>query len=433
MPMRSNGRYPLKNFDLKYGLSSQSISLSEKFKITLIEPPLVTGTRDPVKSIQLAVEHPLNFTWNSDYSGKQVAITVNDKTRPVPNHLLLPPLIDKLKSSGVSNENITIWIASGSHTPMQPEEFSKILPKEIYSNYTIKPHDATQVDNLVELGATPRGTPVFTNASFYYSDLKIVVGDIEPHHFAGFSGGYKSASIGLGGLTTINRNHSLLTQPGSTIGEVGRNPLRQDIEDIGRMIGVDLALNAILNTDKAIVSVLFGHPEDVFRAGIQKSKEICTVSIPALYDIVVASAGGYPKDINFYQAQKALTHASCFCKEGGTIILVAECIEGTGSRAYEDFMQNKTSLDSVFRAFADFEFRVGPHKAIQMARLLDKHNIVLVSSIISEMVRTLLMHPAQDVQSAFDQQLARTIAHHPNTGELSVAILPNATTTAVLS
>ncbi len=285
---------------------------------------------------------------------------------------------------------------------MQVDEFNLVLTAEIISRYLVKSHNADEEDNLEYLGETSRGTPVWANKAFYHSALKIMVGDIEPHHFAGFSGGYKSAAIGLAGRPTINHNHAMLTHPDAWIGVFSTNPLRQDIEEIGALMDIHLALNAVLNQDKEIIAAFFGSPHQVSIEGNSVALAACGTVCDELFDLVIASAGGAPKDINFYQAQKALTHASMFCKPGGTLILVAACPEGTGNKPYEEFMQDVNTPQEAIAKFGEREFRVGPHKAYQVARLLMNYHIYLVSDIPPDLVNRLLIQPAESVQAAFD-------------------------------
>ena len=410
-------------FLLPFGTSTLPVSIPDHLKPVLVLPQSTPPAVDSIQSVQDALDHPVGFDWSQIRAGDSVAITVNDKTRPVPNHILLPPLLARLALAGVPRENVTLWIATGSHTPMIADEFPRILPTSILESYTVLSHEVDNLQNLVSIGTTQRGTPVWVNRQFYEADVKIVVGDIEPHHFAGFSGGYKSAAIGMAGRPTVNHNHKLLTDPRAWIGVFDENPLRQDIEEIGALIGVDLALNAVLNQDKQIVTVFCGHPAEVIRQAIPKVWECCGTGQTEKYDLVIASAGGHPKDINFYQAQKALTHASMFCKPGGTILLAAACPEGSGNQAYEDFMARVTTLDEVFSEFSRQEFKVGPHKAFQVGRLLTNFEIILVSGMPDDLVRRLMLRPARSAQKALGDYLAS----HGATPR--IAILPHATTT----
>lgn len=349
----------------------------------------------------------------------RVAIAINDKTRPVPNSLLLPPLLKRLHLLGVRNENITFFIATGTHEPMLRNEFHLILENRIVKDYPIISHDCDDSAHLYAIGTTSRGTPVQVNREFYDHDITIVVGDIEPHHFAGYSGGVKTAAIGLAGRVTINTNHKLLLDERSFIGIYEQNPLRQDIEEIGAMMNIDLALNAILNEKREIIGAFFGEPVAVMKAGMNLVDQVCRTHLTEPYDIVIASAGGHPKDINLYQSQKAMTHASLFCKPGGTIILVAECAEGVGSRGYLEFMSGVNDVNEVIEKFRKNEFEVGPHKAFQIARILQKHPVYLFSSLSQPMVKSLLLKPLEHINMIND-----LISEIPNA---TVAVLPYAT------
>jgi lactate racemase len=410
-------------FTLLYGRSSQNISIPESYPTDLILPAPTPAASDPLAVMTSALDHPLDFDYSPYRDAKSVSIAVNDKTRPVPHEQLLPPLLRKLKSIGIQDSAIHIWIATGSHLPLSTDEISKLLPHDICKTYTISSHNIDHLENLVFLGNTSRDTPIWVNQDYFMSDLKIVVGDIEPHHFAGFSGGMKSAAIGLAGRETINHNHAMLVDPNAWIGVYEQNPLRQDIEEIGNKIGVQLALNTILNHEKQVVAAFSGNPQSVMKAGIPIARLVCGTPCSTKYDLVIASAGGHPKDINFYQAQKALTHASLFCREGGTLILSAACNEGTGSESYEKFMQDVHSVDQVFDKFKNQEFRVGPHKAFQVARLLSQFRIFLVSNIPVDLTTRLLMQGTPSLQEALDACLKQ------NQPIRNIAILPHATTT----
>lgn len=414
----------MENVRLLYGSHYHefSLPLSPTHEVLLPRAAIVNG-RDPVELVKTALSTPLGECkiLNNIGGQTQVAISINDKTRPVPNDLLLDCLLEELRQRGVPDKHITLFIASGTHIPMAMDEYHLVLSDKFTSRYRILVHDCDDDDNLVNLGVTKAGTPVFINRIFYESDLKIVVGDIELHHFAGYSGGVKSAAIGLAGRLTINSNHTLLLNQNSVVAQYEENPLRMDIEEIGEMAGVDLALNAVLSEEKKVLRAYFGQPREVMRAGIEAVNSIAQVPILEKYDVVIASAGGYPKDINLYQAQKAMTHASLFCKPGGKIILVAECREGAGSAGYLQFMHGITSVREVMTRFQNSGFSVGPHKAFQIARLLENFDIYLLSSMQPETVKSLLLKPMEvslgSIRQLIDQEPLQS----------RVAILPYAT------
>ena len=414
----------LKYFALPYGRGNLEYGvdrLQGRFYVFQPDDELKKVT-DENRAVKQALSHPIGI---GNLQGRvnehtSVAITVNDKTRPVPNSVLLPPLLNMLRVYGVKKENITLFIASGTHVPMTEDEFHLLLSEDIISQYRITAHNCDDIDNLYALGCTSRNTPVFVNREFFNTDLKIIVGDIELHHFAGYSGGAKSAAIGLAGRTTINANHKLLLDDKSTIGCYQQNPLRQDIEEIGSLMKIDLALNAVLNKDKEILGVFFGKPDAVMKAGISLVDKVSRIQLNHLYEMVIASAGGYPKDINLYQAQKAMTHASFFCKPGGVIVLIAECVEGIGSNEYLEFMSGIESISEVFEKFKRSDFMVGPHKAFLVARILQQYRVFLYSSLSSSLVESLMLKPIHSLQKI--QNLVEQLSFGAE-----VAILPHAT------
>jgi nickel-dependent lactate racemase len=391
----------MSSYTIPYGRATLRCEIPDRFEPELIALAPNSGVAVPAQAVRDALEQLLgDVTW-ADFTGVQsAAVAINDKTRPVPHEHLLPPLLAKLEGLGLPPEKITLIIATGTHQPMGEDEYTAVLPQSIIDRYPIICHDTDDTDSLVNLGETSRGTPVWINRQYVDADLRIAVGNIEPHQFQGFSGGVKSASIGLAGRATVTHNHAMMTDKQAKLGHTENNPARQDVEEIGRMIGVHIALNAILNDKKEIVRIVAGAPTDVMAAGIPLAKSICQVEVPAPYDVVIASPGGHPKDINVYQAQKGLAHATLVTKPGGTVILVAACPEGTGSLGYERWVKERQSNEDVLAQFAQEGFRVGPHKAFQIARDATRVNVLLVSEMAPDFVRQLLLTPLVSLQDA---------------------------------
>ena len=393
-------------FALPYGRGELTCLLPGHLRIEVLEPAPVRAMADPTGAVEAALDAPAGgFDWERWRGVGSAAIAINDKTRPVPHQQLLPPLLRRLEWLGLAPEAIQLIIASGAHPPMSPGEFAEIIPAEVLARYPVRCHDAGDRSNLIHLGATSRGTPVWVNRRFLGADLRLVVGNIEPHQFQGFSGGAKSAAIGLAGRETIDHNHALMSDARARLGRYADNPARQDVEEIGRAIGVHLALNAVLNGRKQIAHVLAGEPGVVLEWGIPLSRAVCQVTVDAPFDLVIASPGGHPKDINLYQSQKALAHASQVTRDGGTVILVAACPEGAGSRRYEDWMAGVHSHQQVLERFAREPFRVGPHKAFLLSRDAARMRTVLVSEMAPELVRRLLLTPATNLDMALERVL----------------------------
>ena len=393
-------------FSLPFGQTYLKLLLPEELRAESIAPVETRAAPDPSQLVRQALASPQGSKRISDFNNiHTVAIAINDKTRPVPHQHLLPPLLEQVAKLGLHPNQINILIANGAHPPMQPNEFSQIIPENIIERYPIYSHDAANGANLVFCGDTKRGTPVWVNRRFAQADLRIVVGNIEPHQFQGFSGGVKSAAIGLAGKPTISYNHAMMKDVKARLGRYTDNPARQDVEEIGQLIGVHFALNAILNEHKQIVQVLSGEPQAVMQEGIRLARQICQVFVDDLYDLIIASPGGHPKDIDLYQSQKGLAHACLITRPGGTIIVAAACPEGSGSQSYESWMHGMQSFEQVFERFQQEGFRIGPHKAYLIARDATFARVLILSTMQPSFVRSLLLDPIDDLQAAVNSAL----------------------------
>jgi nickel-dependent lactate racemase len=411
-------------YKIPYGKGHLSFRIPNRFKPEWIKSRDMPGVPEPQEVALEAISNPVGGVSLSDFrDAKSVAIAINDKTRPVPNGQLLPPLLRHLEDLGIKPGAIQFIIATGTHPRMSPAEYPLIAPQEILDGFPVHCHNCDDSESLVYLGTTSRDTPVWVNRLFAEADLRIVVGIIEPHQFQGFSGGVKGAAIGLAGRDTINHNHALMTSPKASLGRYSDNPARQEVEEIGQIIGVHFSLNALLNSDRQIVSVIAGDPYAVMEKGIPLSRQISQVQVDERFDLIIASPGGYPKDINLYQSQKAFAHASKITRTGGTVILAAACTEGTGSHAYELWMNGVSSHQEAIERFQREGFLVGPHKAVQIALDATRVKIILISELESGFVRKLLLTPAASINEALETALVDLKA------DANIGIMPQASST----
>lgn len=381
-------------------------------------PPLDNPSRDIARVLDAALaRQPLP-------TGGDAVVVVSDNTRPVPNSLILPPLLERMEDAGIARDHTTLLVATGLHRPTRESELAALVGMEVIGRYRVVVHDATDRGNLVHLGTTSRGTPIWINRRYVESPIRILTGMIEPHQFVGFTGGAKSVSIGLAGEATIEGNHTLLHDPRSQLGVYEGNPARAEIQEIHELAPAQLALNVILNNEKQIAAVLAGSPRDVERAGVESSARLCQVEVPHLFDIVVASPGGHPKDLEVYQAQKAVAHAAVVVREGGTIVLVAECPEGSGDSRFEEWMAAAATPAEVLARFRREGFRMGAHKAFLLARSMARARVLLVSDKLPlELGRKLLFEQHTSLDSAIESAFAR----HGRSA--TVAVMPKASST----
>ncbi len=411
-------------YRIPYGKTQIEFSIPDSLPVQVLQPAPIPPVSDPVQAVFEALDQPLgNVALSAFERARSVAIAINDKTRPVPLKILLPPLLQRLAENGIADSGITLVIAAGAHSVMDSAEFSDILPREILCKYRVICHDCDDQANLVYVGITSRGTPIWSNRVFMQADLRIALGNVEPHQFMGFSGGVKSAAIGLGGRETITRNHSMMLDPRAQIARYDDNPVRQDVEEIGAMIGVHWALNSIINENKQIIAVLAGDPRAIMQRGMPHALDLYQAPVHQPFDLMITSPGGHPKDINLYQAQKALAHAALVTKEQGTIILCAACPEGTGGSHYDQWMRDKTMHAEVLEAFQREGYRLGAHKAFMISRDAIHRRVLFVTQMPANLVTRCLLTPCESLAQALSVALGRLAP------DARVGILPFANST----
>ncbi len=301
---------------------------------------------------------------------------VSDITRPCPSHKILPHVIDELNGAGVGDVDMTIFFANGMHRKQTAEDMNKLIGPGILGRKVVN-HDSKDKANLEYVGRTRRGTDVSINKRALDCDFKIGIANVDIHYFAGYSGGGKSLLPGVSSFDTIQQNHSMMTLPRAEPGVVEGNPVRDDIEEGARIAGMDYILNVVLNEDKGIVQAVAGDFK-AHRAAVKTNDLMYKVPIDRRADIVIASAGGFPKDINLYKSQKALDNALYAVKDGGTIILLAECPEGLGDETFEEWIMEASCPDDIIERLRE-GFALGGHKAFAIARLAKRARIVAVS------------------------------------------------------
>jgi nickel-dependent lactate racemase len=329
----------------------------------------------------------------------KVAVVVSDITRPCPTRKILPLIMRSLKMSGVPRGNVRILIGTGSHRGQTLAERRALLG--IYASSIPQVVDHS-MDSVQQVGTTRRGTRVSVNPLLLDADFALAIGNVDVHYFAGYTGGYKAVIPGLAGRETIERNHSLMTLPNAEPGVVESNPVREDLEEAGQMTGLRYVVNVVLDERKRIVSSYAGDPILAQRAAIKTVDDLVKVPIREPADIVLASAGGYPRDINLYQAHKAIENASHAVKTGGTIILVAECREGFGNATFESWTKNASSLDEVGEKLSR-QFILGAHKAFALSKIAKRAEIIVASRKLQ--AHSIILKTCKSPQDALNDAL----------------------------
>lgn len=331
--------------------------------------------------------------------GEKIVIVTSDITRPMPSRTVLPPVIDELISSGVRYEDITVVFALGNHRKQTEEEKKYLVGEDIYSKVRCIDSDA---DNCISMGVTANGTPVEIFKAVAEADRRICLGNIEFHYFAGYSGGAKAIMPGVSTRAAIQANHSRMVKDAARAGAMEDNPVRIDIEEVANYVHIDFIVNVVLDEKKNIIKAVAGHHIKAHREGCRFLDSLYKVEIPQKADIVVTTPGGYPKDINLYQAQKALDNAKHAVKDGGIIILMASCYEGFGEDVFEKWISNAVSLEGMISDIQE-NFELGGHKAAAIALVRKKAKLFMVSDMKKEYVEKIFMEPYTEMSQALDQ------------------------------
>lgn len=382
---------------MPYGKTKVSVDMPSKYNVIVVKPTKAAAVHDETKEVERALKNPIGSRRLSEIAGagEKAVIIVNDATRPTPTAKLLPPLFSELNEGGV--EDVTIVFGLGIHRKQTEDEKRAILG-EFYGKIKSIEND---LNDCVYLGTTKRGTPVEVFKPIADADIVICTGTIEFHYYAGYSGGAKSILPAVSSKRSIDANHALMLDPKSCAGRLD-SPVREDIEEAGEMPGIDFILNVVLNDRKEMSFAVAGDYIDAHRKGVAFLDKMLKVKVePA--DILIVSPGGFPKDIDIFQSHKALEHGKSAVREGGLIILVAECREGYGNRVFEEWL--RFGRDEVIEKFKS-GFVMGGHKAALIAALSKKADLYLVSSLPDEMVRKAYFIPAS-LKGALEMALAK--------------------------
>ena len=386
-----------------YGKNKIEINIpDDRYMGTLVPNEVeigLTGMEEVTRSLQ----NPIGSPKLSEIvkPGEKVVIVTSDVTRPIPSYKVLPPVLDELSKAGCSDDDITVVFALGSHGGHSEERKRSLVGDAIYDRVKCIDSD---MGNVKRMGVTSRGTPVDIFTPVAEADRVICLGNIEYHYFAGYSGGAKALMPGVSTRDAIQNNHSRMVQPEACAGRLEGNPVREDIEESGAIVGIDFIVNVVLNEKKEIIKSFAGDSVKAHREGCKFLDSFYAIELENKADIVVVSAGGFPKDINMYQAQKALDNAKHAVRDGGIIVWVAECSEGLGEKHFEQWMTgHEKSSDMITHIKKDFI--LGGHKAAAIALVLERARIFFVSGFEPDFVRSMFLEPYSDVQTAIDAAL----------------------------
>jgi nickel-dependent lactate racemase len=367
---------------LPYGKTDVCVRVPARNLLGTIEPKERQGAVDAKAEVERALKEPIGSKRLSEIAKPEskVAIVVDDATRKVPSEVLLLPVLAELNAAGVKDENVTVIFGCGTHRAVKPEEATALVGAEALKRVKAISHDCRAAD-LVHVGTTKtHGNKVYVNRVFAEADVKVLLGDVGFHYYAGYGGGRKSVLPAVCGEETIKHNHAMLLHANARTGILEDNPVHRDMTEAARLAKVDFIVNVVENKKGEIVKAFAGDLEQAFMEAVKLVDEMYRVTVDRRADILVVSAGGHPADMNLYQAYKALDNALDAVKRGGVIILVAECPEGHGNQVFYDWMTRLGDLKNVEREVKR-NFVMGGHKAYYLLKALQNHQIILVSSL----------------------------------------------------
>ncbi|MBD3198120.1 MAG: nickel-dependent lactate racemase [Candidatus Lokiarchaeota archaeon] len=412
-----------------YGKDGIRVNLDPSWNIDIIKPKKQEALKNPIKKIKKAIKNPINTNSlrnivENKKDLQKICIVVSDATRPVPSNIILEALIEELNNYGITDNQITILIATGLHRRTREPEKKRILGDKLLSRIEIIDHEATDKNSLVNLGSTSDGIPIYINKHYYNSDLKILTGYVEPHFFFGFSGGRKSIVPGIVGAETIQANHSAknISSKYARFGIYKQNPMHQNSSEICKIVGVDFIINVCINEYHQITNVIAGEVEKSHETLVEYQLNKVFFQINHLYDIVICGNGGYPLDLNLYQAVKGMAIGEMAVKEGGTIISVNELSDGVGigQDNFRDLIFSGLKPKELYTMVKNEEILVPDQWEIQiLARVLMKADIYVISELPQEELGNIGLKYASSVESAIQKALLQ------HGKDASILILPN--------
>jgi nickel-dependent lactate racemase len=395
--------------NLAYGSGHLPIEVPDD-RTTVIEPANITGLADEQGAVLGALQKPIGSQplLERISPDTKICIAFTDITRATPNDRIIPWLLEHL---GGPNDNITLLNQLGTHRPNTKEELETMLTPEVVANYRVLNHEPENPDALVQVGTTADGTPALLNRHIVEADLRIITGFIEPHFFAGFSGGVKGIMPGCAGLETVMSNHGAknIGDPQATFGITEGNPLWEELRDIALKAGPSFLFNVTLNEQRDITNVFAGDIIEAHKSGCAFVKKSAMQPVGQAFDIVVTTNSGYPLDLNLYQGVKGMSAGARVLKEGGTLILAAECREGVpGGSPLDELLRSADSIEEILAKLSTPGFVRPEQWQAQIQALVQRKAEVLVRCELDDAtLRACHLAPCADISAEVAKRLAK--------------------------
>jgi nickel-dependent lactate racemase len=407
--------------ELAYGQGYLPIQLPDGIT-TVIEPSQSRGLRDERAEVFEALEKPIDAPALKQCikPGHRICIVFTDITRATPNQRLIPWLLQYLAE--VPRDRITLLNGLGTHRPNTQEELAELLTPEVADLYRVLNHEPENPAALVQFGATSDGKPALLNRHLVEADVRIITGFIEPHFFAGFSGGPKGIMPGVAGLETVMSNHRAanIAVPSATFGVTEGNPIWEEMRDIALRPGPSFLLNVALNEQRQITAVFAGDLIEAHRAGCAFVRGSAMQPVAAPFDLVITTNSGYPLDLNLYQGIKGMSAAARILKPGGTLILACECRAGVpAGSSFDQLLRAANGPEQILARLATPGYEQPEQWQAQIQALIQrKARVLLYSSLSDQQVRAAHLEPCHEIAAAVEHALAN------HSGPFRIGVLP---------
>lgn len=409
----------VKQFSFAYGHGTLTFNYEENDILKIVRTEDFPPIKNLEKEILSAIEHPIELPPLSEIikPGDTVAFICNDPTRVANSYEFMPVLLREMNRLGVPDENMRIVFSLGTHRLMSHEEMVQQVGPEAASRIKMYCSVATRNEDFQYFGETSRGTPVWINKLLCDVDHIIMTGTIVHHYFSGYGGGRKAILPGCAAMETVRKNHSWMLDPHAQLGVLDGNPCYEDqVEGVSMFAkGRSLFLfNAVLNAKREFLKIFAGHYVEAHKVACRFVDEVYGCVIPKEADLVIASCGGYPKDINVYQTQKTMDNAACAVRKGGVVILLSECIEGSGSTKLEETFKRLKTAEAI-REELKRNFQIGANKAYAITHPQAKADFILVTKLDKALARTMHFAAATDTVEEALAIARQKLGEHPST------------------
>jgi len=396
---------------LDYGRSGLEADLPDERIVRRLSYKQFDPIADPAAAMDAVLSRPTGTRPLAEIARgrRDACIAISDITRPVPNELILRPLLATLEAAGIERDKITILVATGLHRESTETEIREMVGSQIAADYRVVDHHGQEQHEHTYLGESPRGVPIWIDSRYVSADLKITTGLIEPHLMAGFSGGRKLICPGLAGVETIKVWHGpdFLEHPKADCGILEGNPVHEENTWIARRAGCDFIVNVVIDAERRPLKIVAGDMELAFLEGVEFCKQVVVDKVAEAVDIVVTSSAGYPLDTTFYQAVKGLTGALPIVKQGGTIILAAGLTEGVGSEEFQRLFDENASLEGFVERILGKDYWVLDQWQLEeLAKVRRKAKVKVVSDgLPAATIDKLFVESAPSVEKAVADSL----------------------------